>query len=292
MNEAVVALKAPPGGTPDLATLACQVRALPPLSDALAEVMVALRREQVPSHRCIQLIERDQALTAATLRLANSAFYGVPGQVHRVADAMRLVGLRSVASVLVASTLQSQLNPDACVGFSFRLYWQHALVSALAARALALRCDAGADAAFLGGLMHNVGQLVLASLLPGPMGQALALAREREMPGEDAERAVLGWSNRPLGALLLQRWHFPEDVLQAVAAEDAPPAGQNDAEARLTRVVQTAGDLARWLLAHPQPGADALPNGLAERCQQLGLPASELPALLVQLREGARALAG
>ena len=291
MNQALITQKTPLGGPPELATLASQVRALPPLSDALAEVMVALRREQMPSNRCIQLIERDQALTAATLRLANSAFYGVPGEVHRVADAMRLVGLRSVASVLVASTLQSQLNPSACVGFSFPLYWQHALVSALAARALALRGNAGADAAFLGGLMHNVGQLVLAALLPVPMSQALALAREQDLPCEVAEREVLGWSNRPLGALLLQRWHFPEDVLHAVGAEDVPPGDLGDAEARLTQAVQTARHLARWLLAYPQLSAEALPEDLAERCRLLGVPAGERPALLAQLREDARALA-
>jgi HD-like signal output (HDOD) protein len=296
MSPALIAPRPLPGSLPALADLARQVRALPPLPDVLAEVLAALRRDQTPSHRCILLIERDQGLTAATLRLANSAFYGVPGQVHRVSDALRLVGLRNVASVLVANTLQQQLHPEACDGFSFQPYWQHALVSALAARALALRCDADADAAFLGGLMHTVGQLLLAALMPGPMGQALALARQRDLPCEEAERAVLGLSHRPLGALLLQRWHFPDDVLQAVLAEEAPPADHSDAEARLTRAVHTAGLVARWLLAQSQQGAlalsDVLPDDLAERCRLLGLPASEAPALLQQLREAARSLAG
>ena len=276
----------------DMAALVARVRALPPLPAALAEVLAALRRDQMPSHRCIHLIERDQALTSATLRLANSAFYGAPGLVHRVADALRLVGLRSVSSVLVAHTLQSQLNPDVCEGFSFQDYLRQALVSALAARALALRCDADADAAFLAGLMHNVGEVVLAALLPGPMAHVLALARERQMSCVAAERAVLGLSHQPLGRLLLQCWHFPEDVLRAMAAEEAPPAADNDAGTRLTRSVHAGVALAQWLLAQPPAVADQLPDGLAEQCRLLGLPGSEWPTLRLQLREAAQAMAG
>jgi HD-like signal output (HDOD) protein len=284
----------------DLTALASRVRALPPLPDALAEVLVALQREQMPSHRCIQLIERDPALAAATLRLANSAFYGAPCQVHRVSDALRLVGLRSVASVLLVNALQRQLDPDACKGFTFQSYWQHALVSALAARALALRCCLDADAAYLSGLMHTVGQLVLAALLPGPMSQAFELGRQRQLPIEEAQRQVLGLSHRPVGALLLQRWHFPEGVVQVVAAEESLQAQGSAAQARLTRTVHTASDLARWLLSEPQlsdampPGAlrDELPAELADRCRLLGLPGSEWPALRLQLHEAARSLRG
>jgi len=277
---------------PEVQALARQVQALPPLPDALQAVLEAMQQEHGSLRRSIALIERDQALTAAVLRLANSAFYGVPGQVHRIDDAIRLLGLRNVAAVLSASALRQSLHTDACAPFSFPAYWAHALLSALAARALALRSGAEPDAAFLGGLMHTLGLLVLAALLPEPTGQALTLARQRHIANEEAEHAVLGFSHRPLGALLLARWRFPDDVVQAVASADVSQPTPDDPASLLACVVQTGGRIARLLqdepaaLDRPQHQAE-----LAERANALGLPTGTLAPLLGDLRDAAESLA-
>lgn len=276
----------------DVQALARQVQALPPLPDALQAVLEAMQQEHGTLRRSITLIERDQALTATVLRLANSAFYGVPGQVHRIDDAIRLLGLRNVAAVLSASALRQSLCTDACTPFSFRAYWGHALLSAMAARALALRSGAEPDAAFLGGLMHTLGLLVLAALLPEPTGQALVLARQRHIADEEAEHAVLGFSHRPLGALLLARWRFPDDVVQAVAAADVAQPTPGDAASLLACVVQTGGHMAHLLqfdpaaLERPEHQAE-----LAERARALGLGSDALTPLVGDLRDAAESLA-
>lgn len=277
---------------PDVQALARQVQALPPLPDALQAVLEAMQQENGTLRRSITLIERDQALTASVLRLANSVFYGVPGQVHRIDDAIRLLGLRNVAAVLSASALRQSLRTDACAPFSFRGYWSHALLSAMAARALALRSGAQPDAAFLGGLMHTLGLLVLAALLPEPTGQALVLARQRHIADEEAEHAVLGFSHRPLGALLLARWRFPDDVVQAVASADVVQPTPGDPASLLACVVQTGGRIAGLLqrdpaaLDRPEHQAE-----LSERARALGLGSDALAPLVGDLRDAAESLA-
>jgi len=275
----------------DLQSLARQVQALPPLPAALQAVLQAMHEDQGGLRHCITLIERDQALTAQLLRVANSAFYGLPGQVHRVADALRLLGLRHAAAVLGGAALQRSLDTRGCAPFDFARHWAHAMLSALTARALVQRTSGDRDAAFLAGLMHSLGQLVLAALLPEPTGQALLLARERHIADEEAEHALLGFSHRPLGALLLARWHLPEAVVRAVASPDLPEPTPGDAVAQLAFVVQTASRAARLLAADTGAAERAeLHDDLAERARQLGLAPASLAELLDDLRAEAQAL--
>ena len=84
----------------ELALLTKKVAQLPQLPAAVSEVMRALNSEGLSANRCIELIECDQSLAARTLRLANSAFYGVPGRVSSIGDAVRMLGLRTVSGVL------------------------------------------------------------------------------------------------------------------------------------------------------------------------------------------------
>lgn len=293
MTEAPATTPTPPSADrADVQALARQVQTLPPLPGALQAVLEAMQQEHGTLHRCISLIERDQALTAAVLRLANSAFYGLTGQVHRVDGAVRLLGLRHVAAVLSAGALRQSLRTDACAPFSFPAYWAHALMSAMAARQLALRTGAEPDAAFLGGLMHTLGRLVLAALQPGPMAEALRLAHERHIGDDEAELAVLGFSHRPLGALLLARWHFPDDVVQAVAATDLAAPTPGEPGSLLAFVVQSGGRIASLLQADPGLPERPEPHAeLVDRARRLGLAPETLVPMLAELRDTARALA-
>jgi len=205
-----------------IAALTQRVTELPRLPQAVTEVMLLLRHEQLSVQRCIALIERDQALAARTLRLANSAFYGVPGRVGSIGDAVRLLGLRTISGVLTAAALHHAIAVDACPEFDFERYWRHAIGVALATRALATIAGGDADEAFLAGLMHDIGQLVLAAYLPEQAGRALAMARACDLPAEQAETAVLGIAHARIGALVAAHWRLPSTITEAIASHHAP----------------------------------------------------------------------
>jgi putative nucleotidyltransferase with HDIG domain len=209
--------------------LAQQVRELPPLPQALREVMQALQHENLSANRSIELIEHDQALAARTLRIANSAFYGAPGRVARVGDAVRMLGLRTVSGVMTAAVLRGSLRVERCPEFHFDGYWRHAIGTALAAQMLAPGAGLDADEAFIGGLLHDIGQLVLAAHYPEQARQSLIKARKDDLFSEQAELAVFGLGHSTIGSMVAQHWRFPTVICQAIALHHAPepaPAGQ------------------------------------------------------------------
>jgi len=282
-----------------LQPLLARIRSLPPLPEALREVLRALHDGQLSQRRCVALIEQDPALAAATLRLANSAFYGVPGQVGSVADGVQLLGLNAVAGVLAATAMAQHLRTEACPSFNLRRYWQHALLAGQAARALARQAHTDADMAFLTGLLHDVGQLMMAACWPEEAAEALARADREGEPPEVAEAAVLGLAHPQLGAMLVRHWHFPAPLVEAVArhhdtahlgpqatAEEAL-AGQN-VPPPLTALVQLANTLAD-ACAEGLP-AESLPVWARARCASLGLGEAELAQLMAGVARDAAAL--
>lgn len=282
-----------------LQPLLARIRSLPPLPEALREVLRALHDGQLSQRRCVALIEQDPALAAATLRLANSAFYGMPGQVGSVADGVQLLGLNAVAGVLAATAMAQHLRTETCPSFNPRHYWHHALLTGQAARALARLAHTDADMAFLTGLLHDVGQLLMAACWPEEAAEALARAdREGEAP-EVAEAAVLGLGHPQLGALLVRHWHFPAALVEAVARHHdtahlgpQPTAAETQAGQSvpppLTALVQLANTLAD--ACAEGLSAEALPAWARARCTSLGLSDAALAEMMQNVSTDAAAL--
>ena len=273
----------------DIDALARRVGELPPLPDALAEAVRALGQDSVPTARVIGLIERDQALAARMLRLANSSFYGVPGRVGSIADSVRLLGLRTVTSVLAAVSLRTAIGRPACEGFSFEDYWRHALAAALTARQLAVRVGLDPDEAFIAGLLHDVGRLVLVVHYPQAMARVFEAAREQGLAVRDVERRLLGIGHDEVGAMVTRHWHLPASLSEAIGSHERPAVPVEGVRCSLGCVVHVANTLAHVLDAGPV-GDDSAPLLAADLWRALGLSAAEATAMLKATEAGLEAL--
>jgi HD-like signal output (HDOD) protein len=271
----------------DLAVLVKQVSQLPPLPEAVTEVMLALNREALSANRCIELIEQDQALAGRTLRLANSAFYGAPGRVGSIGDAVRMLGLRTVSGVLTAAATHQALSVDQCEGFDFPTYWRHGIATGLAARALAPAAARNADEAFLAGLMHDVGQLVMAVFYPGPAAEALALASDSGCSADSAETTVLGFSHSRIGALVVEHWRFPAAIARAIAVHHIPEVEVSGQSVSLSWLVQAAGDVAHAMGPEDHASTGALTN-VSAVWSRLGLGPEDALRILTAVDTGTR----
>lgn len=189
---------------------------LPPLPTSLSEVVQALRTGDLSSERCIELIERDPALAARCLRLANSPFYGRPGKIGSVYGAVTMLGLRTVMSLLTAVSLQHAFKPEHCPGFQLDVYWRHAMGVAMTASVLAPRLGLDPSEAFLAGLLHDIGELMLVVLQPDAQEEIRRRVRSGEM-AEVVEQEVLAIDHVALGASIAQQWHFPQAIVDAIA---------------------------------------------------------------------------
>ncbi len=160
------------------------------------------------------LIERDAGLASKLLKSANSAYYGAPGKIKTVSQAISVIGLSAVRSIVVGQAYQQMTSVrGASKRFDRLAFWQHSLATASAARVLAkLKGWRDPEEAFLAGLLHDAGRLVMDKFLPNEFDQILTLASERAIPLRDAEREVLGYTHVEVGNLLAEQWNLPESL--------------------------------------------------------------------------------
>lgn len=233
----------------DLLRLHQRVRELPALPQAVLEVLAVLRRDDSSTDACAERIARDQSMAARTLKLANSAFYGVAGRVATVRDAVHLLGRRTLVSLLTTAAVSAPFGPGlAGPHFTFARFWRHALGTALAAQAIARELGHDEELAFTAGLLHDIGQLALATHFPVEFGAVCAAARAADLPSRPAEEAVLGLDHAAVGTLIARHWRFPGHVAQAIAQHHTPqPDPGHPRSASLADVVHVADAIAHAL---------------------------------------------
>ena len=262
---------------PDSEALARCIGELPALPLALTVAVQALSSDDLPASACVDAVERDQALATRLLRLANSAFYGARGQVASVEDAVGMLGLRTVASVVAAVSMRSTLSLVQCHGFRFETYWRHALTTAVLARELARPATLDPGEAFLAGLLHDVGQLLLVVAHAEWAERALQMSREEQIDLCEAERGLIGVGHDEVGAEVMRHWHFPERLVEAVAAHHSPSPAPPGDRLSLSALVRLSDQLAHHIEAD---GGAAVSLETLDGWEDLGLDESFLSALL------------
>ena len=223
--------------------LLAAVRDLPSLPSVLLELVESLGHEELSAAQYSAKISRDQALAAKTLRLANSSFYGRGRQVRSVAEAIVVLGLRTVRGVVTAAGLADTFRRYP--GFDHCAFWRHSIGSALCAQSLAdeLGREDG-DLAFTVGLLHDIGRLALASAFASAYAEVEQWRRDKDCLGDDAERAVLGIDHAEVGGLIARQWNFAPAIVDAIREHHAPPAAT---EVTLTGIAHVADAIAHAL---------------------------------------------
>ncbi|MFY9511688.1 MAG: HDOD domain-containing protein [Rubrivivax sp.] len=242
----------------DEAEMVRRIRDLPPLPQALTEALRVVRRDDLRMASCIQAIEHDAVLAAGVLRLANSPFYGACGRVSTVGDAVRLLGLRTVAGVVVAVSMRQMLAQWRGREGQFQVHWAHAVATATAARELAPTACADPDEAFLAGLLHDLGRLAMAVFSPGSAGLAQRKARADDIDVGEAEARILGCRHDDIGAAVARHWQLPDSIVSAIALHHAPSPSVEPGSVRLETIVHVADAIAHALDLTGDP-AEAVP---------------------------------
>jgi putative nucleotidyltransferase with HDIG domain len=265
------------------AALTERVAMLPPLPQAVQELMRLLGDESLRVEQCAARIAHDAALAARTLRLANSSFYGVPGRVASINDAVQLVGLRTLRSLVTAAAVSLRLPAPECAGFDAAAFWRHALACAFAAREIATLAGQDEEAAFTAGLLHDCGRLAFAAWFPAPYAVVLSTVAATGATTDVVERTLLGLDHAAAGAALAAHWHFPAEVVDTIAAHHRPPPG--DGAPRLVDIVHAA-DMAVHALESLSDPHETEPQPVADAWQRLALGEDAMHALLARVEAG------
>ena len=194
------------------------------------------------AHDLNRVISNDPALGARILKVVNSAFYGLPGQIGSINRAIVLLGLNAVKNIAIAASLAKLFRGGKIApGFHARDLWTHAIASATATRLLAKRAGLGLpDEAFLAGLIHNIGIIVELQAQRPQFVQALDLLdQNQDMTLREAERRILGADHEQFGAGLCQMWKFPASFAYVTGFHHRPQE-LNQANRALTSLVHVA----------------------------------------------------
>lgn len=193
-----------------------------------------------------ECISTEPSLTTAVLRVANSAYYGVPGEVTNVRMGVIMLGtttIRSLAMMAAAYTWFEQ--PELC-GRRGRVMWEHALSTAIFASSLARRyAPTVEEEAFCCGLLHDLGKIVLTVSLTSQYEAILERAQTRHIPDAEAERMALGFDHTEVGDVLAERWGLPAMLREVVRYHHDPKAAH---EHRAFAEFVHAGDYLYWQL--------------------------------------------
>jgi HD-like signal output (HDOD) protein len=293
----------------------------------------ALQRDQVVAHaireishiatlpevtlRIVQLVEdpsstaqdlnnviaKDPALCARILKVVNSAFYGLPGQIGSINRAIVLLGLNAVKNISIAASLSKlfkggQLTPT----FSAKDLWSHSIVVGTATKMIADRMRVGlSDEAFLSGLIHDLGIMVQMQFDRHKLIEVIE--RVSPPPGADnpapvadmleTELQVFGATHQDFGSALCEKWKFPKSFVNVTGFHHQPMALPSESR-RLACMVHLADRLAARL-----PGGFRLDVNsteisaeILEELELTGEAVEEMAERLPELAEDAESMLG
>ncbi len=189
-----------------------------------------------------EVIKNDPALSSKVLKVVNSAFYGLPGQIASVDRAIVLLGLSAVKNIAIASSIARLFRGDKITDrFSAKDLWTHSVAVAVAARKLTqfagLRAEA--EEIFLAGLIHDLGILIERQAF----GDKLAEVVNRAVTDEDSylncEQQVFGTDHQKFGEALAIKWKFPRHLKAAIGWHHDSPKVAGDLR-QVVAIVQVA----------------------------------------------------
>lgn len=195
-----------------------------------------------------KVILQDPALAARLLRIANSPAYGLSSQVNTITRAVAIIGTQQIRDLVLATSTMNAFERIPNTLVSMENFWSHSLSCGAAAHLLAEHSKLKhAETVFLGGLLHDIGQLVIFHKEPQKAKQALLLSIEEhdDLALHKAEQEVFGFDHAEVGAALLRHWHFPELLIECVAFHHAPEqARQYPIETALVHMANSIATLA------------------------------------------------
>lgn len=259
-----------------------QVRDLPVLPAAASRLLTITGQAEVSVGEIARVIESDPTLMARTLRAANSPLCGTPRPVKTAQQATVLLGIEAIVNLAVGvSVAQVQAQLHAHLPFDAEAFGQHNVAVALATRKLArLTRHPSPGEAFVAGLLHDIGKLVLLVHAGEQYAAVLDRARRGEKPLHVLEREALVLDHAVAGYALCRHWNLPEAITEAVATHHTPAAPQAlgslvGAANDLVKILQLGFSGNRFIGAVPgQPGDPYSLDGL--RALSAGMQA-ELP---------------
>lgn len=192
-----------------------EIRDLPTLPLIAQKILCFADDDETGAAKLARIISSDPALSAKVLRLANSAYYGHRAKVSTIQHAIVVIGLNMLRQLSFGVIVFNTIKLDRS---SHKEFWKHSMKTGTAASIIAQRAHLqSAEVCFMGGLLHDIGRLILETHLPEECKEVRRVAESENLPLFLAERQTLETDHAEVGAWVAQRWQLPAQLVAAIA---------------------------------------------------------------------------
>ncbi|MBN2159272.1 MAG: HDOD domain-containing protein [Spirochaetes bacterium] len=200
------------------------VNSLPTFPENVLELRQLCDNPETTIDTISEKISLDPALAADVLKLSNSAGFISGKRITKISQAVMIIGLKNLNSMLTAAALRKIMDKRYR---KFEQIWEHCNRTAYYARQIAMEVGYGkvVDIAYIAGLLHDIGKIVLLSTDARLLNQISDIVNDRKIRTSSIiEEISIGISHSAIGALIADKWNFPEELVEAVRYHHAPLA--------------------------------------------------------------------
>jgi putative nucleotidyltransferase with HDIG domain len=187
---------------------------LPTIPVVAIKVMQLIESETATAEELAKIVASDPAVAARVLKISNSSFYGCQRQIQTLSSAIVILGFSTLRSLVVAASVKQVYKP---YGLTEKMLWEHSFAAGLAARLIATETRAAnVEEAFLAGLFHDIGKIIMNSLDRNKFQEVMQHCYNEGTSFEESERSVYPFSHDEVGAYVIKKWNFPEVLTVAI----------------------------------------------------------------------------
>lgn len=196
---------------------------LPTLPTVASEIITLTAREDTTLSDIADLVSKDIALSAKILKVSNSSFYSFPQQISSINQAVSILGINAVRSLVLSFSFLNMKGGKQKSLFDFKRFWKNSLARAVASKLILERVK-GADTEeiFICGLLQNLGELILARTFQEEYGEVLKKISEGQYDALNAEEEQFGTRHDLIGYEVAKSWGFPEVLLLPILHHHDP----------------------------------------------------------------------
>ena len=208
----------------ELASIFESSKQLPNIPKVVQELIESFRDEDsIDVDDIADKISKDQVLTAKILRVANSARYSTNRDINTVNDAVVLLGMSMLRTLVLASGISGAVTVPQ--GFDRKEFWRDSFCVAEIARWIARYTDdVNPETAFTTGMLYSIGIVLMHTVYPQEYVGVDAMVNEGGKCRREAEQQVFGYTYADVGSELAKRWRFPDEMADAIAHHNDPLA--------------------------------------------------------------------
>ena len=222
-----------------------QIESLPSLPTIYTEIIAEMQSDDPSIKKISEIIGRDVSMTAKILQVVNSVFFGLPRKIGNPKQAVMLLGLETVKSLVLSVKIFSEFSQKKYSWFNIDAIFKHSISVSSYAKAIVRYEKMDRDLinySLMAGLLHDLGKLILATNFKDTYQQVLTESRNSDHKLWELEQETFGTSHAEIGAYLMGLWNLENPIIEAIAFHHCPAKSASNQMGLLT-VVHVANAL-------------------------------------------------